>query len=186
MAGQAAHEVNFSRSLAVILQWLDGIWPAWRPSSGVWWRTRRRHSIDDCRDVSPSYRGNTVGPGRGQQTEVAPTTEDGGCWLRPLQKMVLQTPAVTENGGVNSDWEFRFFRTGQKVRTVCLPAWSTLILTICLCPWRAWTARLRLYILCLFILPYQSLLIPLNRVSHSVYIYVLLVTRLKSDNVWVF
>ena len=33
--------------------------------------------------------------------------------------------------------QFRFFRTGQKVRTVCLPAWSTLILTICLCPWRA-------------------------------------------------
>ena len=26
--------------------------------------------------------------------------------------------------------EFRYFRTGQKVRTVCLPARSTLILTI--------------------------------------------------------
>ena len=43
-----------------------------------------------------------------------------------------------------------FFRTGQKVRTVCLPARSTLILTICLYPWRAWTVILRLYILCFF------------------------------------
>ena len=40
-------------------------------------------------------------------------------------------------GCCNSEWEFRFVRTGQKVRTVCLPARSTLILTICLCPWRA-------------------------------------------------
>ena len=87
--------------------------------------------------------------GRGQPTEVVPTTEDGD--------------AVTPTGSLD------FFRTGQKVRTVCLPARSTLILTICLCPLRACTVRLRLYILCHFILPYQSLLIPLNRVSHSVY-----------------
>ena len=78
--------------------------------------------------------------------------------LQPLQKMVLQTPAITENGVTDSGryrkWCYRlqplqkmveliptgsldFFRTGQKVRTVCLPARSTLILTICLCPWRA-------------------------------------------------
>ena len=53
---------------------------------------------------------------------------------------VADRPKLTYSrwrGCCDSDWEFRFFRTGQKVRTVCLPARSTLILTICLCPWRA-------------------------------------------------
>ena len=83
----------------------------------------RHRSTDVGGDISTSSWWYPDGSGRILATVILVQTstgwEDGGCCrLRPLQKMVELTLA----------WSLDFSRTGQKVKTVCLPARSTLIL----------------------------------------------------------
>ena len=105
--------------------------------------SKGRNASFNCSPIRPNLLDTTTSTGR-----VSPIDQLEGIpvmSLPPPLTFTASTPAipvvqrpVTEDGmAVSPSGSLDIFRTGQKVRTVCLPARSTLILTICLCPWSA-------------------------------------------------